>query len=218
MRLALSIGLALVSIVSAAATVAADAVPDDGAERVARFLEDTRTYTARFDQTLLDARGEIVEQSSGDLVIARPGRFRWAYEEPYEQLLVADGNNIWSYDVDLAQVTVKAQTEALANTPAMLLGGSTEVLEAFEYEGTFEDGGLEWVRLAPRARDSGFERMELGFLDDQLTRMILFDALEQTTVVTFEDVVVNGPVDATLFEFAVPEGADLVGTPAEPPA
>lgn len=209
--------LLLASALAGPTSLAETGTASEGVDRVERFLREVETYAARFDQALIDANGEIVEESSGELYIARPGRFRWAYEEPYEQLLIADGNNIWSYDVDLAQVTVKPQGQALANTPAMLLGGSTEVLEAFEYQGAFEDGGLTWVRLAPNATDSGFERMELGFNGDELTRMVLFDALEQTTVVTFDDIVVNAPVDVEMFEFEVPREADLVGTPAEPP-
>lgn len=210
--------LVLASMIVAGPSGAADRPADEGAALVKDFLNDVETFSGHFDQTLIDAAGEIVERSSGTLYISRPGRFRWAYDEPYEQLLVADGLNIWSYDVDLAQVTVRAQTEALANTPAMLLGGSADVMDEFRHEGTFEDGGLVWVRLEPIAADSGFERMELGFADGSLARMVFFDSLEQTTVVTFDDVVVNQPVDPELFRFSIPGDADLVGTPAEPPA
>jgi outer membrane lipoprotein carrier protein len=180
---------------------------------VNNFLEDVITLQGRFEQSLIDAEGAVVERSSGTLKIERPGRFRWAYSEPYEQWLVADGLNIWSYDVDLAQVTVKPQADALANTPALLLGGSVDALEQFRFDGSMVEKGTTWVRMIPIDTTSGFERMELGFFDGQLSRMVFFDNLDQTTLVALYDVKTNEPIDAGLFSFTVPDDVDLVGVP-----
>ena len=179
-----------------------------------RYLEQVHTLSADFDQTLIDAEGTVLEEASGTLEISRPGRFRWIYRKPYEQWLVADGQNVWSYDVDLAQVTVKAQAEALASTPALLLGGSADVLDEFRYEGTASEGGLTWVRLVPLAEGSGFRQVELGFAGEQLSRMVFRDNLEQTTVVSLADVVVNIAIAPETFEFVAPANVDVVGTPA----
>lgn len=184
-----------------------------GEELVHGFLTDVVTLQGRFEQSLIDATGEVVEVSEGTLEIERPKRFRWAYAEPYEQWLIADGLNIWSYDVDLAQVTVKPQAKALSNTPAMLLGGATDALEQFRFEGSMVESDFTWVRMRPIDDSSGFNRVELGFLDGQLRRMVFFDNLEQTTLVELYDVVVNEPIDAGFFRFVVPDDADLVGSP-----
>ena len=181
------------------------------------YLDAVSTLSADFVQTLIDPDGELLESSRGTLSISRPGRFRWIYEQPYEQWLIADGLNLWSYDADLAQVTVKPQAEALASTPALLLGGSREVLEQFRYEETTSEGGLTWLRLVPLDPDSGFRYMELGFEGERLSRMLFLDNLEQTTVVALENPVVNEPIDAAVFVFEVPADADVVGTATEPP-
>ena len=177
------------------------------------FLRNVITLQRRFEQSLIDAEGAVIERSSGTLKIERPGRFRWSYSEPYEQWLVADGLNIWSYDVDLAQVTVKPQDEALANTPALLLGGSVDALAQFRFDGSMVEKGTTWVRMIPVDTKSGFERMELGFFDGQLSRMVFFDNLDQTTLVALYDVTTNEPIDAEQFSFTVPEDVDLVGVP-----
>ncbi|NNL74494.1 MAG: outer membrane lipoprotein chaperone LolA [Silicimonas sp.] len=196
--------------VGALANSSADA---DGEALVKDFLTNVITFEGRFEQKLIDAEGTVVEVSNGRLEIERPGRFRWTYADPYEQWLVADGRNIWSYDVDLAQVTVKPQAEALTNTPALLLGGAAEALQQFEIDGSMIEAGTTWVRLMPVDPDSGFSRLELGFAEGQLSRMVFFDNLEQTTLVALYDVRVNEPIDATRFEFVVPDDADLVGVP-----
>lgn len=188
--------------------------PDAGEALVERFVADVETLSGRFEQRLIDAYGEILEVSSGTLDIERPGRFRWAYVEPYEQLLVADGTNIWSYDVDLAQVTVKPQAGALANTPALLLGGSDDVMSGFDYDGSYEAGGLTWARLLPVDTDSGFKRVELAFDDGDLARMVFFDNLEQTTIVSLYEVRINEAIDPDRFRFSAPDDVDVVGTPA----
>jgi len=185
-----------------------------GEKLVNDFLTNITTLEGQFEQSLIDAEGTIVETNSGTLEIARPTRFRWSYTEPYEQWLIADGVNIWSYDLDLEQVTVKPQAEALANTPALLLGGSDDALEQFDFGGTTVETVTTWVRLEPKDKESGFNRVELGFIDSELRRMVFFDNLEQTTLVALHDVTVNEPIDPGRFEFTVPDDVDLVGTPA----
>ncbi len=192
----------------------ADAYPDEKAKALLeRFVNDVQTLQGRFEQSLIDADQQLVEESSGTLEIQRPGQFRWVYTEPYEQVLVADGSNIWSYDVDLAQVTVKPQAEVLSNTPAALLGGSPDALEQFDYIGSFVDRGTVWVTLRPKDRDNGFAKVELGFNDGKLSRMLFSDNLEQTTLIALFDVSLNLEIDADHFEFDPPDDVDIVGTP-----
>ena len=192
----------------------AQATIDDAGEKLVKdFVTNVITLQGRFEQSLIDAEGAVVEVSSGTLEIERPTKFRWTYADPYEQWLVADGLNIWSYDLDLAQVTVKPQAKALANTPALLLGGGSEALQQFHFNGSMIENGTTWVRMLPVDDSSGFNRLELGFFDGQLSRMVFFDNLEQTTLVALYDVVVNEPIDALQFEFVVPDDADLVGVP-----
>jgi len=197
-----------------ATSVFAQSSGDHGKQLVDEFIEDVESFSGSFEQVLIDADGEVIERTIGTLEISRPGKFRWSYVEPYEQWLIADGLNIWSYDVDLAQVTVKPQADALANTPALLLSGSADALDQFDYEGSYDETLTTWVKLAPKNTDSGFLRMELGFIDDTLNRMVFFDNLEQTTLVEFRDVAVNGQIDPARFEFLVPDDVDVVGMPA----
>ena len=187
---------------------------DAGRKYVDSFVADVITFQGNFEQALLDADGQVIDKTSGTLEIQRPGQFRWSYTEPYEQWLVADGLNVWSYDVDLAQVTVKPQASALANTPALLLGGSSGALEQFTYEGSYVETDTTWVRLTPKNTESGFERVELGFKEGVLHRMVFFDNLEQTTLVELSEISVNLPIDTARFNFVVPEDVDVVGSPA----
>ena len=219
-RKTLSIIAGLALMLAGSMTWAQARVDEVGQQLVNDFVDNVITLQGRFEQSLIDAEGTVVERSSGTLEIERPGRFRWSYSEPYEQWLVADGLNIWSYDVDLAQVTVKPQAKALANTPALLLGGSEDALSQFSFDGSMVEKGTTWVRMIPIDTKSGFERMELGFFNGQLSRMVFFDNLEQTTLVALYDVTTNEPIDSERFEFQVPDDADLVGTPivAEEPA
>jgi outer membrane lipoprotein carrier protein len=208
------ITLLLAWLLVAIGAQAQSSIDDLGEKLVNDFLTDVTTLDGRFEQSLIDAEGTIIERTSGTLEIERPTRFRWSYDEPYEQWLVADGLNIWSYDLDLDQVTVKPQAQALANTPALLLGGSEDALEQFDFGGTTIEEITTWVRLEPKDKNSGFNRVELGFIDSELRRMVFFDNLEQTTLVSLYDVELNEPIDAERFEFVVPEDVDLVGTPA----
>ncbi len=184
-----------------------------GQQLIDDFVNNVKTMSGRFEQQLVDADDLVVDESSGTIEIQKPGRFRWTYLEPYEQILVADGLNVWSYDVDLEQVTVKAQAEVLASTPALLLGGSQNVLDDFEYIGSFEDRGTVWVRLRPLTTDNGFTKVELGFNEGRLGRMIFSDNLGQTTLIAFFDISLNESIDEHRFIFSPPDGVDVVGQP-----
>lgn len=210
MKLTLAGLLASLSLLAQPATASAEV---DGEQLVREFLEGVSTMIARFEQSLVDADGNVVEESSGRLEIARPGRFRWSYEEPYEQLLVADGLNVWSYDADLEQVTVKPQQDVLGSTPALLLGGAEDALDGFEVTESFIDRGTSWVRLRPRGEGSGFESVDLGFTDGRLSRMIFVDTLGQSTLIALFDVDTDTAIDPARFAFEPPDTADVVGTP-----
>lgn len=183
-------------------------------ELLDRLLLTFDSFRADFEQSVIDAEGAVVDRSRGSLEIDRPGRFRWITREPYEQWLLADGLNVWSYDVDLAQVTVKPQAQALANTPALLLGGGREALDAFAIDAPVTGNGRTSIRLVPEDRQSGFRSVDLVFVGDRLARLVFLDTLEQRTVVSFGAVEIDVALAPARFVFVMPEDADLVGTPA----
>jgi outer membrane lipoprotein carrier protein len=188
----------------------------DGRQLIEDFVNNIQTMSGRFEQQLVDADNVVVDKSSGTIEIQKPGKFRWTYLEPYEQILVADGLNVWSYDVDLEQVTVKAQAELLASTPALLLGGSQNVLDDFDYIGSFTERDTVWVRLRPKSTENGFTRVELGFSDGKLDRMIFSDNLGQTTLIALFDLSMNEKIEEHRFSFTPPEDVDVVGRPLTP--
>ena len=192
----------------------AEEAEEKGLALVESFVSGIESFTGNFRQSLVDADGVVIDETEGTVEILRPGRFRWDNTEPYEQWLIADGVNIWNYDVDLEQVTVKPQATALSNTPALILSGASDAFDQFEYIESYQEADYYWVRLEPRDADAGFDRMELGFLDDVLYRMVFFDNLGQRTLVQLEDVRVNPALEPSRFAFEIPEFADLIGTPA----
>ena len=175
-----------------------------------RRLDALQSMQADFRQVMLNAEQEVTRTSSGRFSLLRPGRFRWDYEEPFEQSIVADGNQLWIYDADLEQVTVRRMDAGLGSTPAMLLSGAAEVGEAYSVASRFSADGIEWLELAPRASDADFGRVRLGFENEQLAVMDLIDSLGQTTRIVFSSVHYNPELAESRFEFAVPEGADVI--------
>ncbi|MGQ0834406.1 MAG: outer membrane lipoprotein chaperone LolA [Gammaproteobacteria bacterium] len=182
-----------------------------------RFLKDLRTLRASFTQTLVDARGRTLDRASGTLVVSRPGKFRWEIQptgaDGEGQLLVADGRNLWFFDRDLEQVTVRPMDAALTATPAMLLSGTADVRDAFKVESTGRRDGLDWVRVVPRRSDADFREAEIGFARGDMRRMVLKDKLGQTATVVFERARRNGQVSPSEVSFTPPRTADVIGTP-----
>jgi len=187
----------------------------DAIARIDAYLGSFRTLSATFAQTLRNSEGQPTEHASGTLALSRPDRFRWDYRAPYLQTIVADGERLWLYDSDLEQVTVRELESGLGSTPAMLLSGSGHVADAFESAGVEKKGDWTWCRLRPRDPQSDFELVSLAFdARGELAGMELRDKLGQLTVIEFTDVRRNPPLDASLFRFTPPPGADVIGRAA----
>ena len=128
--------------------------------------------------------------------------------------MVCDGVNLWFFDRDLQQVTVKPVDAALSATPAMLLSGAVDVRKSFTItrrraaHGTGLGAGG-----AQRNATADFRSALFGFARRDLKRMILEDKLDQTATIIFEKIERNGPVAPSEVSFTPPAGADVIGTP-----
>ena len=183
----------------------------DGVGQLKSFLRDVHTVKAQFSQAVLDKNGKTLQSASGSMQFSRPGKFRWAYTKPYEQLIVGDGIKLWVYDMDLNQVTVKKLDAAIGSSPAALLAGSNEIEKGFVLTDGGQRDGMEWVDAAPKSRESTFEAVHMGFGKQGLQAMELRDHFGQTTVIRFSRLERNPKIDAAQFKFTPPQGADVIG-------
>ena len=176
-----------------------------------KFLVNTERMQARFQQKLLDSQGFLLQQSAGNFMLKRPGKFMWDYSVPYPQKIVSNGTAIWIYDSELEQVSIKSYDQVLTGAPVMLLEQGKNLDTDFR---VIDDGivdNLYQVTLVPRTQDSEFKQIRISLQNDILRSMQLLDAFEQTTVIEFEHLQVNPPLDDQLFEFVPPPGTDVVG-------
>jgi outer membrane lipoprotein carrier protein len=197
---------------------AAQAATAGGVALLDHYLEGLQSLRADFSQTLSDSHGKSIDRSVGTLIVQRPGKLRWELHpqgarESGGELMVADGKNVWFYDHDLQQVTVKPMDAAISGTPAMLLSGVADVKSNFVLSDGGVQDGLTWVNVAPKSSESDFRRARLGFAGEDLKRMVLEDKLGQTATVVFDHAVRNGPVTADEVSFTPPAGADVIGKP-----
>ena len=186
------------------------------------YLSGLETLRAEFSQTVVDGKGAEVQRASGRFLIQRPGKFRWELTPAGEggsaqspQLMVADGKNLWFYDRDLEQVSVKAADAALTATPASLLSGDGNLAEFFTVRADGKRDGLEWVKVTPKRSDADFREASLAFRKGgiELSRMVLKDRLGQTVRLDFLASTRNAPVAESEVQFTPPAGADVIGTP-----
>ncbi len=196
------------ALLLSASAMAATTTP---ASRLDALLAATTTLTAHFSETIANANAVTVKQSSGTVAIAKPGRFRWDYEKPYRQIIVADGEKLWMYDPELEQVTVRDEPQALAAGPASLLAGRGQVEANFSVSEGGSANGLQWIKLVPKTDESDYKAIRIGFTLNGVIRAMELDSnLDQTTHIEFSDVKRNVAIDPARFRFTPPPGADVV--------
>lgn len=198
--------LALLAVLLLASGAQASAL-----ERFQVYVRTTQSARADFEQQVFDRNGKRVQESRGNFLFLRPGKFRWSYAKPYPQLIVGDGERVWIYDLDLNQVTVRKVASAIGATPAALLAGVSDIEKAFELSDASLKDGLEWLDARPRERDAGFERVRLGLGVAGVEAMELVDHFGQTTLLRFSNIARNPRLEGTEFRFTPPPGADVLG-------
>jgi outer membrane lipoprotein carrier protein len=180
-------------------------------DQLRAFLTQTTSARGDFVQRVSPrAGGAQAPAATGRFVFQRPGKFRWTYDKPYEQVIVADGTRLVLYDKDLNQVTIRKLGASLPSSPASILFGSNDFEKEFEVVDAGARDGLEWVQAKPRARDSTFDRIEIGFRDGLPQAMRLADNFGQTTQLVFAKVERNPRLEADTFQFTPPKGADVL--------
>jgi len=185
-------------------------------EKLKSFIASSHSGQANFTQTVLDQNDKRIQSASGIMQFQRPGKFRWTYMKPYEQIIVGDGAKFWLYDKDLNQVTVKKLDAALGSSPAALLAGSNEIergfilKEAGQREGR-EWAGLEWLEATPKSQESNFSAVFMAFdAQSALVAMELTDSFGHKTVLRFSEMQRNPKLPAQQFQFTPPQGADVL--------
>ena len=202
-------GVCLPAIVALVLGVAALAAHADAVDTLREFVRDVKSGQASFTQTVTSTDGARKKTSSGQFEFARPNRFRFAYTKPFEQLIVADGQKVWIFDADLNQASSRGISKALGATPAALLaGGSLD--QDFQLSAQPARDGIEWALATPKAQDSAFKSMRVGFRGRELAAVEILDNFGQRSMLQFSGFAPNAPLAADTFKFVPPAGADVI--------
>ncbi len=174
------------------------------------FLDGLETFSADFEQRLLDSSGEVLETSKGTVQLRRPGMFSWLYREPYTQKIISDGKTLWIYEEDLEQVTISDASAAVQDTPALIFSGHYDIAEHYVINELENDAEYVWLELTPRNLEAQYRALRLAFSDNELSGMILFDSLGQTLLITFMNSRRNPELEREYFRFTPADNIDVI--------
>ena len=189
----------------------------DGLQNLEAFMQGAQAGKADFTQTVTspskDGQAARSKTSSGQFSFQRPGRFKFEYRKPFEQVIVADGKTLWMYDADLNQVTQRAQAKVLDATPAAILASaaSVQALRAdFDLKAAPDQDGLQWVEALPKAKDGQLKSVRVGFAGEKLAAIDMLDSFGQRSLMRFANVQTSASLPAETFKFVAPKGADVL--------
>ena len=204
-------------ITTAAILVCAQFASAGGMESLENFVKTAKTGRADFTQvvTAPGKEGQVARSktSTGTFEFSRPARFRFDYKKPFEQTIVADGQTLWLYDVDLKQVTSRKQAQVLGATPAALIASSPDLValkKDFNLEAVADRDGLHWVQATPKLKDGQLHSVKIGFRGNELAALDILDSFGQRSVISFNKMELNAGVSPDSFQFKPPQGVDVV--------
>ena len=189
----------------------------NGLESLENFVKTVKSGKSDFTQVVTSPakanEPPRVKNSSGTFEFQRPGKFKFQYKKPFEQLILADGNSLWIFDADLNQASQRKQSTAFANTPAALIASATDLSalrNEFNLENAPEKDGINWVSAKPKSADSTLQTVRIGFKGEALHQLDITDSFGQRSLITFTTMQLNPSLPATSFQFTVPKGAELL--------
>ena len=183
----------------------------DGVSSLKKFYDETHAIKADFHQIVTDKQGQKIQEVYGEMQLKRPNKFRWDYHKPFEQQIISDGKQVWLYDTELAQVSVRELSKALGSSPAALLAGDDSLDKNFRLVNAYRKDGLDWVSTNPKDSDTGFNKISLAFKNDVLQEMDMIGSFGHQTKILFSNVVHNPVIEPKTFLFQPPKGVDVVG-------
>lgn len=176
-------------------------------EQLSQLLNNIQTYQANFTQTLFNPRGQILQTANGKMTLQRPGHFRWEINQPTKQLLIADGQHIWFYDINLQQITIQKQKKTDLDSPQALLSESSKNLSQRFIIQPLQT--IQGFTLFPKNKNALFQTITLIFKNNLLYEMRLIDKLDQQTVITFSHVEFNPALPKQTFRFVIPKDKNI---------
>ncbi|CAB3831610.1 Outer-membrane lipoprotein carrier protein [Achromobacter animicus] len=179
-------------------------------EQLRAFVSTVTSATGSFSQYTVNDQGRTQPAQTGVFSFQRPGKFKWAVQKPYEQLVISDGRQVFQYDPDLAQVTERKVDAAIGTSPAAILFGSGSLEQSFDVSALPAKDGVDWLRAKPRTADAGFSRVDIGMKNNLPVRVELLDSFGQTTRVDLSGIQANPQLPAKEFQFTAPKGVDVV--------
>ncbi|MGB0865827.1 MAG: outer membrane lipoprotein chaperone LolA [Granulosicoccaceae bacterium] len=198
------------ALIGAALLVGVQAVSAGALQELKDFTSGGKAFYATFVQSVYGAEGELMRESTGEVSLLPPVKFRWDYATPFKQELVSNGETLWLFDDDLQQVTVRSAKEALANSPILLLTGEVSFEDEFEVKEVGVRDGLSWVELKPLDAEADFDAIYAAMDSAGLRVLDMRDKLGQSTQIQFENIQLSNQLNPALFEFKVPDGVDVV--------
>lgn len=200
--------IALSGITASNISIAADA---DARQRLNTFFTSVSSIKGNFSQQVFSKKGKVIQNSTGDISMLRPGKFRWVYKTPDAQTIVSNGKNIWVYDEDLEQVTIKPMSQALSSAPIAILTRKQKPDAQFKVENLAnKSAGLDWFKLTPHRKSKDFKYFEIGMDRNGMRQMVMHDQLGQKTVLKL-NARTNVPISGSTFFFKIPAGVDVIG-------
>lgn len=192
------------------ALVPALALAASAQEQLRNFVSTVTSATGSFSQYTVNDQGRTQPAQTGVFSFQRPGKFKWAVQKPYEQLVISDGRQVFQFDPDLAQVTERKVDAAIGTSPAAILFGSGSLEQSFDVSALPAKDGVDWLRAKPRTADAGFSRVDIGMKNNLPVRVELLDSFGQTTRVDLSAIQPNPQLPAKEFQFTAPKGVDVV--------
>lgn len=176
------------------------------AQKLSTVLQSINNLQSEFVYNLYDAKGKLLQTSRGKLSLARPNYLYWYLAES-DSTLVSDGEYLWNYEPDLAQVVrTKIGNNDELNPLSVLTSSEVELKNNF----TISEDSTDTYVLQPLNGRASFKTMRICIKQGKIQELELIDELSQRASYKFTKLYTNLELSPTSFKLELPADVEIL--------
>lgn len=176
------------------------------------YVQSLQTLRANFIQVQPEEAIYQQNKSVGYLVLKRPGKLMWVYQTPEQQEIISDGRNLWIFESEIDQASVRPLASVQDDFPMRWLLYNEDLEKHFEIIPGQKENGLSWFNLVPR-EGTFFQSLDIAIANNQMVQVWMYQSEDNITKVEFTDIEQNNTIANNQFDFNPPKGVDVIGQP-----
>ena len=174
------------------------------------YLTNINTMEADFEQSNYSNSNALIDKSIGRIKIKKPDNLLWDIELPFSKKIVLQKDTLRIFDSQLNQLLISSMPMEIENSFLILLLRDANILNFYSIDKIEKDDDEEQFSLIGNNRRNIFEKIEIYFTKDKLSKFIFFSANNESIELQLMNVLINKNLPDKDFIINISDNTEII--------